>query len=151
MVDKDVTKLTLEEVDCLSACKNWLGAFVESSDKLVADLRFVVIGEYRRNVKQGGRAYLWLNQLETKPRDRKLVELEIDFDDEGYAKVPSHCEIPDKDDRKWVALALAHNPTPPIVNATDTDWAQTKTILDAAELTVMEFCPAYIKKKLAEQ
>lgn len=145
--DPIVADLTKDEIDCIDICRKWLGEFINGDDKLVVDRSYKVIKEYRKRIRKGGRAEQWLNQLETKPRDRKLVELEIEFDAEGYAKVPTHCEIPDKDDRKWVALALAHNPTPPIVNATDTDWTQAKAMLDAAGLSVMELCLAYIQKK----
>jgi hypothetical protein len=148
MVDKDIASLTADEIACFGQCKNWLRAFVAGDDKLVVDTQFLVFSEYRNNIGQNGLARVWLNQLETKPRNRKLVELEIELNEEGFAVVPPHCEIHDKQDRKWVALALKDEPPYPIVNAVDTDWEQEKELLNAANIYVQELCLTYIQTTL---
>ncbi len=147
-VDKPIAELkTLQEIDCLALCQTWLRAFVESDDRLVLDLTFKILREYRANITPNGLARAWLNQLETQPRGRKLIELLIAFDSNGHAQLPSHCEIADKNDRKLVAVALAHTPTPPIINATDTDWHSERAKLEAVGIALQEVCSDYIETK----
>jgi hypothetical protein len=57
--------------------------------------------------------------------------------------------VVDRDDRKLVAVALAHNPTPPIVDATDSDWEKIRQLLLDVGLMVHELCPDYIAQKLS--
>jgi hypothetical protein len=95
---------------------------------------------------KGGLAEQWLNQLVTKPRDVRLVELTITIDRDGNAEVPFAGLDPS--DRKFVAVALAHKPTPPIINATDTDWVKVRQELESAGIILRELCPAYIADKL---
>lgn len=149
MIDKPVAHLqTLAEIDCLDLCRRWLKAFVDSDDRLVVDLTYKILGEYRDNITNNGLARTWLNQLETQPRDRKLVELLIAFDLDGFAELPAHCLIADKKDRKMVAVALAHVPTPPLVNATDTDWHLERAKLESVGIALQEICAIYINSKL---
>jgi hypothetical protein len=147
-VDLDVSTATLEELDCAAACRKWLREFINGADKLVVDLDYKIIKEYRDNLAKGGLSHQWLNRLETQPRDLRLVELKIAYDADGYALVPPEVAIHDLKDRKFVAVALARKPTPPIVNGTDTDWSKDQAMLDTAGIQVQELCPAYIQVKL---
>ncbi len=125
MIDFVISKTTTRaELDCFDACRNWLRTFINGADKLVVDLDKNIIKEYRANIPQGGLANQWLIRLETQPRDLRLVEVKITYDADSYAIVPPKVAIQDKSDRKFVAVALAHQPTPPIVNSTDTDWSK---------------------------
>lgn len=147
MIDKPVGDVkTIAELDCIKTCRKWLEDFLSSEDKLVLDAHYKILGEYRRNIKQGTRAYQLLAILETAPRER-LIELIIEFDKDGYAVLPF--KLSDANDRKFAAVALAHKPTPPIADATDTDWAKDQQVLSEAGLTIQEICPAYIEEKLA--
>ncbi len=149
MVDKikDVGKLSLTEIDCIDACQKWLRHFSTSHARLVVDgyLTRKILTEYRRNIK-GRQAQDLLNQLERLPRER-LVEIDIAFDADGFAILPFHTADPK--DRKFIAVALAHAPMPPIVDATDTDWTKEKINLNAYGITIIELCPEYISAKLA--
>lgn len=141
---------TREEALCVIAAQAWIKQFMKSGDKLVTDLvRRQIIGEYRNNILKGGLAEQYLNALETQPRDKRLVEVEIAHDSAGFGLLPFH--LRDPKDRKFAAVALAHKPTPPIIDATDTDWEKDKAVLAENGLTVTELCPAYIQKKLAEK
>lgn len=119
-------------------------------DRLVVDLTYRIISEYRGQIPPAGQSARWLNQLETQPRDR-LVEVIIQFDANGHAVLPPELEIHDNNDRRFVAVALAHDPTPPIVNATDTDWAQERERLAAGGITMQELCPDFIAERLARE
>lgn len=121
MADKPISEATLTELDCIACCKAWLSNFRnDRRSRLVLDHCYTILREYRRNMTEGGFARQILNELETQPRDR-LIELEIELDDDGFALLPLELDGFDKDDRKFVAVAIAHNPLPPIVNASDTD------------------------------
>lgn len=148
MVDKPIGEISLKEVECMAACKKWLTDFANRhEDRLVLDNCYKILRKYRNNIREDGLARRLLNKLEEQPRDR-LIELDIVFNDEGLAVVPSTLEDFDKDDRKFVAVALAHNPHPPIINATDTDWTKAQEQIKALGITVCECCPDYIAEKL---
>jgi hypothetical protein len=149
IIDQDLaTFKTKEEVFCQIACRDWLKTLVESDDRLVIDLvKQTIIREYRRNIPKGGVAHQYLNQLETQPREKRLVEVEIQYDENECGVLQFN--LPDEDDRKFAAVALAHTPTPPIIDATDTDWEKEKAVLLENGLRVTEVCAAYIEKKLA--
>jgi hypothetical protein len=147
MVDRPIASVqTAAELDCIQACRQWLSEFMSSDDKLVLDISHQMLQEYRTNIAPNGRARQWLNQLEKQPRDLRLVEVKIEFDENGYAKIPPEVEVKDKNDRKFVAVALARSPIPPIINATDSDWSQEKERLGAADIVVTELCPDQIQE-----
>jgi len=141
---------TEKELSCLKVSRDWLRVFVDGDDKLAVDSTYRILLEYREQIRRyapNGLARQWLNRLETKPRDRKLVEVDIEFDADGYAIIPDGL-FDDEDDRKFIAVALMFDPPCPIANATDTDWEENKTKLLEAMITVVELCPDYIQAKL---
>src|SRR5262249_34187798 len=106
-----------------------------------------ILKEYFGNIKKGGLAEQYLRTLLTQPITR--IELvEISFDTQGYAILPDNLQIGDKDDRKWVAVALKFDPPLSILNATDTDWIKDKAKLVQANIEVKELCGDYIAEKL---
>jgi len=148
MVDKPIGEVSLTEVYCIACCKKWLMNFnSQSDDRLILDIGQEILKEYRRNAKEGGIARQLLNVLQAQPRNR-LVELEIEFDDDGFAIVPAEISEFDRSDRKFVAVALAHNPHPPIVNATDTDWTKARDQIEAVGISVSECCADYVAERL---
>lgn len=153
-VDKivDIGTMSKTELDCIEACRNWLRNFAASEDKLVVDgvASRKILNEYRKNLRQQGLARNLLNQLERKPRER-IIDIDISFDVDGHAIVPPELRVADKNDRKFIAVALAHNPTPPIIDATDTDWEKEKSRLIEHRIIVQELCPDYIQEKLAQK
>ena len=149
MVDKPIGEVnTEEEKDCIIACADWLQQFIESEDRLVVDsfATYKVISEYRRNVKKGGVAESLLNQL-TGRLFYRLVERQIEFDEDGYAILPVPITFDDPDDRKFIALAMTFNPYATIYNATDTDWAKEADRLAQQGFTLYELCPDYIQSR----
>lgn len=148
-VDRSLVEVQSKaEIDCIDACRQWLRNFMSSEDRLIADESFEIFREYRRYVKASSpQAYEWLNALQRAPRS-KLVEVVIAFDENKAAIIPFHMD--DEADRKFVAVALAHQPTPTIVDATDTDWEKDRDKLTTAGITVQELCPDYIQEKLKQ-
>jgi hypothetical protein len=141
----DVTTQT--ELDCIQACKKWLKGFTESTAIILLDDQYKVLTEYRRYVREGTLSSVYLSRLEAQPRER-LLEITIQFDEDGYAVVPDILLKFDNEDKKWVALALAYTPTPPIFNAVDTDWVQWQDTLRELGITVHELCKERILEML---
>lgn len=149
MMDRDIASLTSkEEIKCVQACIAWFKVFLDSDSRLVVDDSYKILGEYRNKLKKGGLAEQRLNQLETKPRAQRLIEVSIEYDTHGYAILQSAAaSFGDNSDKKFLAVALAADPPPPpIVNATDTDWRKEKVLLDKLNVRVEEVCPDYIEK-----
>ena len=61
----------------------------------------------------------------------------------GFAEFPADEQLAkfDPSDRKFVAVALAADDAPPILNASDTDWWLARDALGAHGLTVKFLCP----------
>lgn len=53
----------------------------------------------------------------------------------------------DPPDRKFVAVALASDSRPPILNAVDSDWWHAKEALERAGVQVRFLCPAYLSRE----
>jgi len=150
MADKDIDAINvIDELNCSHACQNWLSGFRDGDELLVVDSQYQIFKEYRRKIKKGGLAEQILNQLETQPRDLRLIEVQIVYDSEGYAILPSIGSSIDSSDRKFVAVVLGvPSPKPPIVNATDTDWAKADAALSHLGVVLLEICPTYIRTHL---
>lgn len=151
MVDKDLNDVnTPSELDCIEQCRDWLDAFIScQSSRLILDDSYLILTEYRKDIKRKGIGEDYLNRLEAQPRNR-LIEVTIEFDDKGLPKVPDvlyQCDF-DLSDRKFVAVALAHNPRPTIVNAVDSDWCEKQDAVQQCGLIVHECCPNCVQETL---
>ncbi|MCU0496863.1 MAG: hypothetical protein MUF87_05875 [Anaerolineae bacterium] len=137
------------EIDATELCLNWLRQFAQSHDQMVVDsaLIYRILKEYLHNLRAQSLARDLLNQLERQPRDR-IVDIAIKVDHDGYALVPTHLAIADRNDRKFIAVVLGCAPDqPPIVNGTDTDWDKEKDRLIVGGIDIHELCPHYIRQK----
>ncbi len=139
------------EANCILACLKWSKAFINGGDdyQLAVDMRFKILNEYRGQIKQGGLAERYLNELLSQPITR-LRFVSIEYDEDGIAKLDKDL-IDDPSDRKFVAVALKFDPIPTIINATDTDWEKSKEKLSQAGINVQELCPTYISSKLTQK
>jgi len=141
-----VTRIDQLDRDCAVNCVYWMKSIMESDDQIAVDVMMKILTKYRANIKNGGLAQQYLNQLLTQPITR-LKFREIKYDSDGYAIIPDGL-FEDEDDRKFIAVALTFDPPPPIINATDTDWGKEREKLVQAKITITELCPAYIKAKM---
>ncbi len=153
-VNKLLSELEDEiEIACFEACRAWLRSFdMSGGDRIVLDNSFEIYNKYTEyaNKNTGGFARSWLNDLNRNlPQTTDWVSIE--FDDHGYAILPESIPFNDPADRKFIAVTLAHPAHPSIINATDTDWAKQKALLQANGVEVVELCPDYIARKLPEQ
>lgn len=144
-----ISTLTLEEIRCYRKALQWLKDFSTSANRLCVDADHRILVEYRNNIGQNTLAEQILNGLQRRPAPR-IIRVPIQWAEEAdpVALVPEALNILDRSDRKFAAVALAVEPHPPIINATDTDWAKAKDHLAAVGLTVEECCPDYIQAHL---
>ena len=150
MVDEAVTDLKSEqERDCILACQRWLEDFTDSDDRLVVDNydTYVIISEYRRNVRPGGVAENLLNELTGRLLHR-LVLKPIQLDQDGFAILPAPFTLSHAKDRVFLSVAIQCVPLASIYFATDTDWAEDQANLEEQGLTIIALCPDYIGERM---
>lgn len=133
-------------VQCIEACVNWGEDMLFSTDQIVLDYTMRMSTNYFSKISPSGLAYIILTRLLTAPFER-IQFISISFDEHGHAVIPSGMDVPDEDDRIYVAAALAVTPHAPILNATDTDWSQCRASLARFDVEVRELCSDYITSK----
>jgi hypothetical protein len=147
-VETDFSEVnTKAELECIENCAKWFDDFSENEHRLVVDVDHRILTEYYTYARQGSRTRRLLNHFKTEPRSR-LVEVSVSWDKHKYAKVPPPLEVIDPSDRKFVAVALAHDPRPTIVAATDRGWAKWRQELETAQIVVERLCEEYMRDKL---
>jgi hypothetical protein len=116
--------------DCVISCVGRLQQLIEN-DKLVIDARGLILSEYQSRIVSGqqpgvGYAFLkWLYINQWAPQRCDRVQITPVSDDPfTFSEFPHdpHLADFDREDRKFVAVALVHAGRPPILNAVDTDW-----------------------------
>jgi len=142
---------TTTSVDCQAKCVEFLNGFGNQMCVRIDSSR-LILGEYRRNIaytKQGAgdRFFKKLNQQ----LGAYLCEqVDITPTPPGYAEGGDFAEFPkddpalqnfDDDDKKFVAVALAQHPPPPICHATDEDWWKHEQTLRQYGVIIDHLCP----------
>ncbi|MFT3790484.1 MAG: hypothetical protein QM741_05275 [Rudaea sp.] len=115
--------------DCIERC---IDALIAAQQGVVlVDDGFLIFDEYQRHLSHAGQPgvgdaffkWLWSNQAN--PSHCRQVEITpIDPAGRVFQEFPDDPDLEkfDRDDRKFVAVALASGETPDILNASDTDW-----------------------------
>ena len=136
------------EAECIKACIEWFQEFRQGDTeyKIAVDMAFKILTEYRGQIKKGGLAEQYLNDLLAQPIDR-IEFVEVEYDENGHAILPDDI-MDDLSDRKFVAVALHFDPPALIINALDTDWQKSKEKLEVADITIQELCPDYVASKI---
>jgi hypothetical protein len=132
--------------DCAKRALNFIVGFQDSADRLAVDHKWKIMGEYFDNINQQDVAFeielLLPNRLEYCP---------IELDADGIAIVPAKCAVHDLSDRKFVAVALAHEAHPPIYNASDEEWLEDQALLANCGVQVIHLCEAELRQHLAQK
>ena len=135
--------------ECEETCINRLVEITTGEVKLALDDQRRIIEEYRGNLSPDGQpgvgdAFLkWVEMNWTNPRWCDLVpitsadDLENEF--EGFPIDPALVDF-DPDDRKFIAVALAHPEQPPILQAVDSQWWDFRNALSRNGVTVEFIC-----------
>lgn len=143
---------THADCDCILFCVRRLRELV-TSGCVVIDSGGEVLKEYRRHLAAKGApgvgdmffAWLWNNYgnpecvrwavIHAIPDRRKYTEFPLDENLSGF----------DLSDRKYVAVSLACEDRPPILNATDSDWKNFEIPLGQHGVCVEQLCPHMLK------
>ena len=139
-------------IDCVRRCITLLNEFQRDQRLLVIDDDWHILREYQHRLRSTGQPgvgdafLLWVLTNRTNPRRCELVHItprdtqEDHWDFEEFPNAPALQGF-DRSDRKFVAVALAHQEHPPVVNATDSDWWDYRDALAAHDVRVEFVCP----------
>jgi hypothetical protein len=131
-------------------------AAVRNEGQLLLDDMGLILDEYLKQKPHGfprgpGDAFLvWVNDNQANPSHISSIAITRLIDDpREFAEFPDDAELEafDRDDKKFVAVALASGRTPPILNATDTDWWIHRAALTRNGIRVKFLCPELMKDK----
>ena len=115
--------------NCVDTCINRLERIIRGEEKLVLDSGWIILGEYLRNLRSSGepgagdRLLRWI--LANKDRLCDLVPITpVDGSENEFEEFPDDPALEDfdPDDRKFIAVAIAHIEKPPILQAVDSQW-----------------------------
>ena len=139
---------------CVDSCAERLDQIMYGAVKLVLDDDWRILDEYMRNLHSrgddiGDRFLAWSLRYRTNPERCELVSitpvegLENEFEE---FPVDPALKAFDRDDRKFIAVALAHPEKPPILQATDTQWWDFRDALSRNGVTVEFICEDDIQR-----
>ena len=115
--------------NCVAICINRLEGIIRGEEKLVLDSGWIILGEYLRNLRSSGEPgagdnfLRWI--LANKDQRCDLVPItSVDGSENEFEEFPDDSALNDfdPDDRKFIAVAVAHPETPPILQAVDSQW-----------------------------
>ena len=141
--------------NCVNMCINRLEGIVRGEEKLVLDNRWIILGEYLRNLRSSGepgagdRFLGWVLRNWTNPERCALVPITpVDGSESEFEEFPDdpalHCFH--KKDRKFIAVACAHLESPPILQAVDSKWWRLRDALGRNGVTVAFICEDDIQR-----
>jgi hypothetical protein len=145
--------------DCVVSCVERLEGIIGGVEKLALDDQWEIIGEYQNKLdpsgepRVGNRFLKWVltNRYNTERCD--LVSITSIIDEHGmtFKEFPSDSALSrfDPKDRKFVAVALAHQQKPPILQAVDRHWWNFKDALLQNDVKVEFLCEDDIRRLLA--
>ena len=132
---------------CLSRCVAELGR-IQLDCRLWLDDDWLILREYLkyldpRGLAGPGDAFIkWV--LNNQGNEAHIGRIAITPDTEReFVEFPDDPELAsfDRDDRKFVAVALASGTSPPIVNASDRDWWEHREALQVHGIEILFLCP----------
>ena len=140
---------------CKQICVDRLQQVSKGEVRLVLDDKRRIIEEHRGNLSPYGQpgvgdAFLkWVETNWTNPERCDLVSTtSVEGLENEYEEFPDEPALAafDRDDRKFIAVALAHPEKPPILQATDTQWWDFRDALNRNGVTVEFICEDDIQR-----
>ena len=132
---------------CVDTCINRLEGIVRGEEKLVLDNGWIILGEYLRNLRsrgEPGAGDSFLRWILMNKDDRcDLIHITpLNGSENEFEEFPPDPALDgfDPDDRKFIAVALAHLEKPPILQAVDRHWWRLRDILREKGVTVELIC-----------
>ena len=139
---------------CVDSCAERLEQIMYGEVKLVLDDDWRILDEYMRNLHSrgadiGDRFLAWSLQYRTNAERCDLVPITpVDGLENEFKEFPDDPALEnfDPDDRKFIAVALAHCKKPPILQAVDTQWWDFRDVLRENGVTVEFICEDDIRR-----
>ncbi|MBW7876124.1 MAG: hypothetical protein H3C47_09065 [Candidatus Cloacimonetes bacterium] len=148
--DSDIPK------KCVLACVEAIEHTIKTKG-LIMDQNGEIFHEYLNQLSSSGQPgvgdkfmkWVVLNRFSL-PDSQRVV---IKKTGNSYKEFPTHKDLTnfDNSDRKFVAVANAHQDKPPILQATDSKWWGWESALAEVGITVVFLCPDYVKTKYAKK
>lgn len=138
--------------DCVNICRSRIEGIIRGEEKLVLDDEWIILSEYTNNLRSSGepgagdRFLKWA--LANKDTQCDLVQItSVDGLENEFAEFPDDSELAgfDPDDRKFIAVACAHEDKPPILQAVDRGWSEFHDALQRNGVTVEFLCEDYMQ------
>ncbi len=140
-----------QEIELREMIYEWLADFDQSDQRIVLDEEGLVLHEYERNMPYNLREQEYGMQVLQYKLDRNLADYvpihSLQANGEHIAVLdPAHeVLVTDREDRKWVACALAaqilFDKVPPIVYGAETDWFMAEEQLIGLGLRFLRLLP----------
>lgn len=137
--------------DCIRKC---IGSLRQIRDerRILLDDKRLILEEYRRHLRLSGQPgpgdafFKWLHDNQVNVEYCRTVAVKC-HPARGFEQFPSDPSLSsfDREDRKFVAVALASGTTPQVLNASDTDWWQYRQELRNHGVEVVFICPELMK------
>ena len=134
--------------DCVETCAEQLEEIMRGEVKLALDDDWQILGEYTRNLHStgadvGDRFLQWILRNWANPQRCDLVSITpINNLENEFQEFPTDPDLQDfdPDDRKFIAVALAHPEKPLILQAVDYRWLDFRDAFQRNGLTVAFIC-----------
>lgn len=138
--------------DCVIACIQSL-QHIRDQGVILLDDALLILREYMRNLSMSGQPgpgdffMKWVWTIQGHPDHCRQIAITQRRDDPtNFVEFPADPDLTgfDPSDRKFVAVALASNNTPEILNAVDSDWAEHYAALTRHGVCVTFLCPQHL-------
>jgi len=139
---------------CVLRCVQELKKIRNSRQVLLDDAGLILQEYLRQRPRSGfpqgpGDAFLvWIHDNQANPAHIQIVPVTpLSDDPRGFAEFPADAALVsfDRNDRKFVAVALASGSASSILNATDSDWWIHRSALTRNGVRVEFLCPELMK------
>jgi len=140
-------------IECQQACLTEL-LEVQKAELCLLDSAGAILDEYLSQKPHGfpqgpgDLFFIWVYDNQANPSRCARVKVTPLLNDRRmFAEFPDDPKLAgfDPADKKFVAVALASNFMPPILNAVDSDWREFKTLLATHNVWVRNLCPNDLK------
>jgi hypothetical protein len=144
---------------CVASCTMRLNELMQKG-RIVIDGAWRIIREYTHKLSPSGQpglgdAFLkWVLTNQANPDRCILVAITpLDNDSDDFEEFPESLRAVgfDRSDRKFVAVAVAHGGSPPILQALDSKWWGWRQQLAAEGINVDFLCPKAIAAKYEQK
>lgn len=133
--------------DCVARCANELRN-IRDRCRVILDQGDLILREYRKHLRLSGGPgagdafFKWLWRHQHLQAHSRAVPIRF-HPQRDFQEFPADSDLGDfdRDDRKFVAVALASGTDPEILNATDTDWWNYHKPLERHGVNVKFLCP----------